>query len=74
MSVEGPFPQPRTFDELHELLRSRLISPEVAGGLFEPDHPIVIEPAATARWEHAIEAYNAGVRAGYVNISFARAR
>ena len=41
------------------------------GGLFEADHPIIIEPTGTTRWEHAMEAFNAAVRARYTNVTFA---
>jgi hypothetical protein len=43
----------------------------VVGGMFEADHPIIIEPTATTRWEHAMEAFNAAVRARYTNVTFA---
>ena len=41
-------------------------------GMFEADHPIIIEPARTARWEHAVGVFNAAARARYTNITFAK--
>jgi biopolymer transport protein ExbD len=67
----GPYPQPADFAELHGFLFENRRSAGVLGGLFEADHPIVIEPTATTRWEHAMEAFNAAVRARYTNVTFA---
>jgi biopolymer transport protein ExbD len=71
LRIEGPYEQPATFDDLHEFLRSRRRSPDVPRGLFEPDHPIVIEPARACRWEHAMEAFSVAARARFTNITFA---
>ncbi|UCD74656.1 MAG: biopolymer transporter ExbD [Phycisphaerales bacterium] len=70
--VEGPYQQPDTFEELLTFLRERQIGPFTTRGLFEADHPIIIEPTRTARWEHAMGAFNAAARARYTNITFAR--
>jgi biopolymer transport protein ExbD len=70
LRIEGPYEQPGTFEELHEFLDARRMTPETMTGLFEPDHPIVVVPSRTARWEHAIEAFNAAARARYRNITF----
>jgi len=72
MRVEGPFPQPATFEELHQMLRERQINEQTSGGLFLPDHPIIIEPARTAKWEHAVRAFNAAALARYTNVQFAK--
>jgi len=69
--VPGFEDPPPDFETLHTFLMQRRRSPGATGGLFEADHPILIEPAESATWEHAIEAFNAAVRAGYVNVSFA---
>lgn len=71
IEIEGPYEQPRTFEELFEFLRQRQITPESLGGLFKPDHPIIVRPAPSARWAFAVEAFNAAARAEYTNISFA---
>lgn len=73
--IDGPFPQPATFEDLHEFLRQRQINEANAGGLvlFEPDQPIIIEPTRSTRWDHAMEAFNAAARARYTNITFSRA-
>ncbi len=70
--VEGPFRQPRSFEDLYEFLRQRRISDDSVGGLFEPDHPVVVEPARTANWQHALQAFNAAVRARYTNVTLGR--
>lgn len=72
LAIEGPFPQPGTFEELYAFLRDQQIRPESARGLFETDHPIIIVPARTARWDHVIDALNAARRASYTNINFAK--
>lgn len=75
LRLDGPYPQPRTFDDLHEFLASTQVNVEnVAsrGALFRPEHPIIIQPSRSTRWEHAIEAFNAAARARYSNITFAK--
>lgn len=71
IELDGPYDQPRTFDALHQFLRDRQLSPDHPAGLFPTDHPILIQPGPATRWEHAIGAFNAAVRARYTNISFA---
>ncbi|MBT8486722.1 MAG: biopolymer transporter ExbD [Phycisphaerales bacterium] len=73
LRIDGPYPQPETFDDLHEFLRSRRIADEVPGGLFEPSHPIIIEPTRTTRWQHAMETFNAAARARFTNVTLGRA-
>ena len=70
LEIDGPYPQPSGFDALRTFLEQRRITLDQVGGLFEADHPIIIEPASTARWEHAVEAFSVAVRAGYENIDF----
>ncbi len=74
IQLSGPYPQPRTFEELFEFLEQRRISLHAPGGLFAPDHPIIVEPTRTTRWEHAMEAFNAAARARYTNLTFAKPR
>jgi biopolymer transport protein ExbD len=71
IELDGPYDRPRTFAELHQFLLDRQIRPGHPEGLFPPDHPIIVQPSATTRWEHAISVFNAAVRARYTNISFA---
>lgn len=63
---------PRSFQELFEVLAGNRRSPATLGGLYEADHPLIIQPSATTSWEHAIEAFNAAVRARYTNVTFAK--
>lgn len=75
LQLDGPYPQPATFDDLFAFLRKSQINDTNAGSvmLFAPDHPIVIQPQRSTRWEHAIEAFNAAARARYNNITFGKA-
>ncbi len=63
--------QPATFQELFEVLAANRRSDRAAGGLFEADHPIIVEPTGGTSWEHAMGAFNAMARARYTNITFA---
>jgi biopolymer transport protein ExbD len=76
LRLDGPYRQPQTFDELHEFLHSRQVNETTvaagSGALFRPAHPIIIQPARSTRWEHAIEAFNAAARAKYTNVTFAK--
>jgi biopolymer transport protein ExbD len=72
LSIDGPYAQPTTFEELNSFLAANQARADTTGGLFEPDHPIVIQPARTTRWDHAMEAFNAAARARYTNVTFAR--
>jgi biopolymer transport protein ExbD len=73
--IDGPYSQPATFEALHQFLRQHQINPENAGAgalvLFEPDVPVIIEPSAGTRWDHAMEAFSAAARAKYTQITFA---
>jgi biopolymer transport protein ExbD len=69
LRVDGPYPQPRSFLDLQEFLNARRISADLPGGLFTSEHPIVIEPTATTRWQHALEVFNAAVKAEYTNVT-----
>lgn len=69
--LPGPYAQPAGFGELHGFLVENRRTAGAVGGLFEADHPIIIEPTGTTRWEHAMEAFNAAVRARYTNVTFA---
>lgn len=64
-------PSPATFQDLFEFLNGRRRSDRAAGGVFEADHPIIVAPTARTSWEHAMDAFNAAVRARYTNITFA---
>ncbi len=68
--VEEAAAQPANFQELFVFLARNQRSAAAVGGLFDPDHPIIIEPGAATRWEHAVEAFNAAVRARYTNVKF----
>lgn len=58
-----------TFEALFTYLSSRRLD-GMGGGLFASDHPLLVVPSPQTPWEHAVGAFNAAVRAGYVNISF----
>jgi biopolymer transport protein ExbD len=69
LRVDGPYEQPRSFDDLEEFLEQRRITAGVTGGLFEPDHPLLILPTATTTWQHAMQTFNAVARAQYTNVT-----
>lgn len=70
--LDGPFPQPESFEALHQFLRAKQVSEMTTGALFESDHPIVIQPTRATLWEHAMEAFNSAARAGYTNVTLAK--
>jgi hypothetical protein len=39
-------------------------------GIYEPDNPVLIEPAPGVRWQHVVNAFNAAIAAKYTNVSF----
>ncbi len=71
--LDGPYRQPRSFAELFEFLDERRVDENSTGGLFEPEHPIIIEPTRTTKWQHALEAFNAAARAQYKNVTLGKA-
>lgn len=71
LHVSGPHPQPATFDDLFSFLRAAQVSPNTTNGVFATDHPIIIQPSRTTRWDHAVEAFNAAAKAKYTNVTFA---
>jgi len=72
LTIEGPYPQPESFEKLFEFLDQTMVGRVESGALFEADHPIIIQPSRSTRWEHAIEAFNAAARARYTNVTFAK--
>jgi biopolymer transport protein ExbD len=74
LAVEGPYRQPGSFSELHDFLVARRITDTAPGGLFAPDHPIIIEPSATTTWQHTLDVFNAAARARYTNVTLAAPR
>ncbi len=74
IQLSGPYAQPVTFEELFDFLEQRRISLHAQDGLFLPDHPIIVEPTRTTRWEHAMQVFNAAARARYTNLTFAKPR
>jgi biopolymer transport protein ExbD len=72
LRLEGPYAQPATFEDLYTFLNARQVRADTTGGLFQSDHPIIVQPARTTRWEHAMEAFNAAARARYTNVTFAK--
>lgn len=64
-----------SFNALASDLDRLRYDPEVgqAGGIYEPDNPVIIAPQGTVRWQHVVNAFNAAVAAQYTNVSFAEA-
>lgn len=60
------------FNAIATLLAESQWAPERGRkGMFKPDHPVLVESAQTVRWQHVVNAFNAAVRAGFSNVSFA---
>ncbi len=76
ISVRGAPSQPTSFSELGELLMRLQYNPErgLTEGAYKPDNPVIIKPAGDVRWQHVVNAFNAAVRARYMNISFAQSQ
>jgi len=74
LRIDGPYPQPANFDELYRFLSSKQVNETniAAGAMFEPNHPIIIQPSRSTRWDHAMEAFNTAARARYTNVTFAK--
>ncbi len=68
IAVPGPYPQPMDFRELRTLLEELLVGGP--RGLFPRDHPVVVDPVGSTRWQHALAAFNAAAAAGYENVTF----
>ena len=69
LTIDGPYPRLATFEELYGFLTQRRIDAEVPAGLFLPEHPIIIEPTRSTKWQHVLEAFNAAARAEYTNVT-----
>jgi biopolymer transport protein ExbD len=69
--IPGPWPQPADFEALYEFLDGRRLDGENPAGLFAIDHPIVVAPSPSVRWDRTVDAFNAAVRAGYGRVGFA---
>lgn len=61
---------PATFEALFRFLDDNQVRPANPGGLFMPDTAVLIQPSRQTRWEHAVSALNAAVRARYANVQF----
>ena len=57
------------FESLYDFLAARRLD-GLGGGFFATDHPLLVVPSPQTPWSYAVGAFNAAVRAGYVNISF----
>ena len=69
VSIEGPYPQPNDLAELETYLRNSL--EDRGAALFRKDHPVMIVPSPTTRWEHVVGTFNAAVRSGFRSVVFA---
>lgn len=69
IEIDMQIDQPTDFNSLYQFMDNARVQPGNSGGLLFPDTPILIRPAVTTRWEHAINAFNACLRAGYNNVS-----
>jgi biopolymer transport protein ExbD len=59
---------PMSFADLTRLLEGLR---EGKGGFFPADNLVIIQTDGRTRWQHALNAFNAALNAGYTNIRFA---
>jgi biopolymer transport protein ExbD len=70
LQIDGPGAEAiSSFESLYDYLAARRLD-GMGGGLFAEDHPLLVVPSSRTSWSHAVSAFNAAVRAGYVNITF----
>jgi biopolymer transport protein ExbD len=69
IQLEGPWESVQSLVGLKKFLRTNRADGFGSGGLFTPDHPILIRPHSETRWEHAVAAYNVAVESRYTNIT-----
>ena len=72
VQLEGPWEIVQSLAELKKFLRANRADGFGTGGLFTPDHPILIRPSSETRWEHAVAAYNTAVQSRYTNITLGK--
>ena len=67
LSLQGSAERPTNFLELAEVLG------KLQGVVHASDDCVVIRTDGQVRWQHAVDAYNAAVKAKYTNVRFERA-
>jgi biopolymer transport protein ExbD len=72
LQIEGPWEPIQSLGELKKFLRANRADGFGTGGLFTPDHPILIRPSSETRWEHAVAVYNTTVQSRYTNITLGK--
>jgi len=72
VQLEGPWDSIQSLAELKKFLRANRADGFGSGGLFTPEHPILIRPNRETRWEHAVAAYNTAVQSRYTNITLGK--
>ena len=73
IELVGLIRQVGDFGELAAHLARIQFSGRNPDGAFKPDNPLIIEPGDKLAWQHVVNGLNAAIKAGYSNISFARA-
>lgn len=69
-SVDVPGVTIRDAEDLYRYLSTNRVDDGNPTALFMPDTPVFIQPTAGTAWEHAVDAFNAAVRAEYTVIRF----
>jgi len=60
-----------SFGDLQARLDGLMLDPERGKrGVFEPDHPVLIQPEGQVRWNHVVDAFNAAIGARFSNVRF----
>jgi len=72
ISIEGYGESPSNFSDLAKLLARLQYNSTNPSGAYKDDNPIVIKARSDVRWQHVVNAFNAGITAKFKNIAFAR--
>ncbi|MDZ4830525.1 MAG: biopolymer transporter ExbD [Phycisphaerae bacterium] len=71
LDIDGPLSKVSSAAELEAMLNASIVSISNPQGTITRANPIVIAPTADARWEHAIEVFDAAVKARFGRVAFA---
>lgn len=71
VDLEGPLSALPADRSLAEGLRASIVSADNPNGLVSRRTPVVIAPSADTRWEHAVDVFDAAVKAGFNRVAFA---
>ena len=71
LDIEGPVPPAGNAAELFAMLNASVVSTMNPEGTITRANPVVIAPTVDTRWEHAMDVFDAAVKAGFGRVAFA---